>query len=296
MFFKINNRKQKINAKTLIAAGAFLLLLIVFIFFIINSNKEKKEIEAMIEYEKEQLRQEYAEWNFHSETIFEAGNDSLISLLEEERNKIQHLLERIRILEASDISRFNELRKELEATRESARYYIKQVDSLNNLNKELRTENSEIKKRNEEVETDLQKLTNEAELLSSKIALASILEVENIQVDGISSNGKKAMSLSRIEDFQCCFHVLRNRVADVGMKDVYVRFTSPKGILFAFPNNTFKYEDKEISYTAKKTIEYEGLDIDVCLFWKAIQPLQAGFYRTEIFIDSFLVGEREILW
>ncbi len=287
----------KINQKYIIVA-VFLLMTVLFSFYMVKTQREKKEIAAMIDYEKQKLEQEYTNWNFQNETTnLTIGNDSLLLLLNQEREKIHYLLERIKVLESSDVRQFNELRKELDATRETARYYIRQVDSLNTINKNLQTENKKIKQRNEEVEVTLQQLSEEKKMLSEKIDLASVLETEDIRIDGLLANGKITASLFRTEKFQCCFRILKNKLTPVGRKEIYLRFTNPENFLFENQEkDTFAYENKNIQFSAHKTIEYGGEDMDICMFWNAKQPMKAGFYRVGIFVDGFLIGEREVMF
>ncbi len=289
-------RKINISHILILFSG---ILLILFLVFFIKTQQEKKAIAEVIEYEKKQLALEYADWDFQNETSkLSIGNDSLLTLLEKEREKMQYLLEKIKVLESRDVRQFNELRKELDATREVARYYLLQVDSLNTLNKNLQTENTQIKKRNKEVEGKLQILSETTSSLSEKIEQASILEVENIMFDGITTNGKITHSLFRTDKFQCCFRIVRNRLTNVGQKDVYLRFTTPSDSLLVdeeYVEATFTYEDKGIPFTTKKTIDYEGEDLESCIYWRAVQPIEAGFYRIELFIDGFLVGERQVV-
>jgi len=287
---------QKIDKKYIIAS--FLLILLLFVFFMVKYLREQKEIKTIIDYEKERLASEYTDWDFQNETTnFVIGNDSLLSLLDKEKEKIRYLLEKISIMESTNLQKFNELRKELDKTRETAKYYLRQVDSLNTLNRNLQAENTRIKKRNQEVESSLQKLAAETQTLSKQVAKASTLEIRNIQLTSLTAAGNKTSVLQRIENFQCCFRIVQNKLTPVGKKDIYLRFTGPDGKLFESAGQgktTFRFENKEIGFSAKRNIEYTGEDIEVCMFWPAVQPMESGNYRIEIFADGFIIAEKEI--
>ena len=252
----------------------------------------------MIDFEKERLASEYLNWNFRSETTnFMIGNDSLLVLLDKEKEKIRYLLEKIRIMESTNLQRFNELRRELDRTRATAKHYLRQIDSLNTVNRNLQVENSRIRQRNQEVESSLQKLTEETRTLSRQVAIASALEVRDIRFTPLSATGNRTSAIQRIENFQCCFRIVQNRLTPVGRKDIFLRFTGPDGRLFESAvqgKTTFRFENREIGFSARRNIEYTGEDIDVCLFWPAAQPMQAGFYKIQIFADGLMIAEKEV--
>ena len=261
---------------------------------------EKKEIKEIIDYEKQQLEMEYSDWTYRTEhTEITVSNDSLLALLEKERNKIHLLLEEMRTLESTNLRKLNELRKELADVRKVARQYLVQIDSLHRENRGLKTENIEIKRRNREIENNLQQLSQEKKSLAGKITQASILEVANIKVEGLNLVGRKTTVLQRIENFQCCFRILKNKTALAGMKDIFLRFSTPDGTLFETTDNsgitTFVFENKKVPFTSRKTIEYEGEDVDMCIFWKARPQMTEGAYRLEIFADGFLIGEKDVI-
>ena len=287
---------HKIDKKYIIAL--LLLVLLLFVFFMVKYQQEKQEIKVIIDYEKEKLESEYNDWSFQNETTnFTMGNDSLLSLLDKEQEKIRYLLEKIKIMESTNLQKFNELRKELDKTRETAKYYIRQVDSLNTINRNLQAENTRIRKRNQEVESSLQKLTEETRSLSTQVAKAATLEIRNIQLTGLTATGNKTSVPQRMENLQGCFRIAQNKLSSVGKKDLFLRFTGPDGNLFesaAQGKTTFRFENKEIGFSARKNVEYAGEDIEVCLFWPAVQPMESGSYRIEIFADGFIVAEKEM--
>jgi len=292
-------KKYLFNKWFIIIAVLVLILVFLSISFLKNQT-QKQEIKEIINYEKQQLEMEYSEWTYQSEhTEMVINNDSLLVLLEKERNKIHLLLEEIRMLESNDLRKMNELRKELAEVRQVARQYLVQIDSLNRENRNLKTENTEIKRRSRELEDNLQQLSQEKKSLTGKVAQASILEVANIKVDGLNIVGRRTTILQRIENFQCCFRVMKNKTALVGSKEIYLRFSTPDGTLFETTDNsgitTFVFENKRIPFTSRKTIEYEGENIDLCIFWKAAPQMTEGIYRLEIFADGFLIGEKEVV-
>ncbi|GHT34031.1 hypothetical protein FACS189434_09490 [Bacteroidia bacterium] len=295
-----NRYKKYLRNKWVIAVAVLVLILIPLTVSFVKYQIEKREIKEVIDYEKQQLEMEYDDWTYRSEQAQTTiGNDSLLMLLDNERNKIHLLLEEMRTLESTNLRKMNELRKELADVRKVARQYLVQIDSLSRENRSLKTENTEIKRRNREMENNLQQLSQDKRALSSKVTQASILETANIKVDGMNIVGRKTTVLTRIENFQCCFRILKNKTAAVGIKDIYLRFSAPDGTLFETTDNsgitTFVFENKKIPFTSRKTIEYDGDNADICIFWKARPQMTEGTYRLEIFADGFLIGEKEVV-
>ena len=75
------------------------------------------------------------------------------------------------------------------------------------------------------------------------------------------------------------------------MKDVYVRIVSPTGSLLGGAGS-FKYENRSLQYTMKKTVEYGGQELPVTLFWNVSQAMPNGTYQVSIFADGNMIGSR----
>jgi len=75
------------------------------------------------------------------------------------------------------------------------------------------------------------------------------------------------------------------------MKTVYLRIVTPDDyVLTKKSTDVFRYEDKSIPYSCKKTVEYTGENTDMFLYWNVEEVLNAGTYRVDIFADNQLIG------
>ena len=52
----------------------------------------------------------------------------------------------------------------------------------------------------------------------------------------------------------------------------------------------FTYENKELKYSIKKYIEYNGEEQQVNVYWDIEEFLQAGTYKVQIFADGNMIG------
>jgi transcriptional regulator of met regulon len=198
-------------------------------------------------------------------------------------------------VKATNARRIKELQKELGTVRGVLKSYIYKVDSLNTVNDNLKKENYKVKKQiaeAQEIKRQLEEKTNE---LDAKINLASILEADEIQIKTLNKKGKVTKSLKRITNIEICFKVLRNITAERGYKTVYLRIADTNGEVLTTEAKTFEFEGKELIYSAKKEIEYNGEDTPVCIYYKVTEPLQTGSYSIAIFADGNLIGTTGIV-
>ena len=78
-----------------------------------------------------------------------------------------------------------------------------------------------------------------------------------------------------------------------GERTLYVRITKPdNGVLSKSDSNTFPYENRELVYSIKKYIEYNGEEQNVTVYWDVEEFLYAGSYRVDIFSDGTLIGSQ----
>ena len=54
----------------------------------------------------------------------------------------------------------------------------------------------------------------------------------------------------------------------------------------------FHYEDKELNFSTRKLIEYDGEEMNLCLYWNVEEVLYPGDYRADIFADNYMIGSK----
>ena len=96
-----------------------------------------------------------------------------------------------------------------------------------------------------------------------------------------------------MQQFVVTFKIAKNITAPVGEKMVYVRIMKPDDdILVKSRADVFAFEGKEINYSMKKMIEYEGEEVAVTMYWNIEEFLSPGTYRVDIFSDVNLIGQK----
>ncbi len=258
---------------------------------ITEAENQLVELTQVMEFEKQQSIEEYEKLAMEYEEFYiETSNDSLLKLFDEEKQKVQQLLQELKTVKATNARRIKELQKELGTVRGVLKSYIYKVDSLNTVNDNLKKENVKVKKQIQEANEIARLLEEKTNELDAKINLASILEADEIQIKTLNKKGKVTKSLKRITNIEICFQVLRNITAERGYKTIYIRIADANGEVLYTEENTFEFEGKQLIYSAKKEIEYNGEDTPVCMYYKVTNPLQTGSYSIAIFADGNLIG------
>ena len=266
-----------------------------FIYFqfskLSETENQLNELTQVMEFEKQQSIEEFEKLAMEYEEFYiETSNDSLLKLFDEEKQKVQQLLQELKTVKATNARRIKELQKELGTVRNVLKSYIYKVDSLNTVNDNLKKENYQVKKQIEEANEVARLLEEKTNELDAKINLASILEASEIQIKTLNKKGKVTRSLKKITNIEICFQVLRNITTERGYKTIYIRIADANGEVLTVSGNTFEFEGKELVYSAKKEIEYNGENTPVCMYYKIIDPLQTGSYSIAIFADGNLIG------
>ena len=275
----------------LIAALAAVSAFLVWMNF--QQKTEIKEIVEQMEFEKEQLEDEYEELaiQFDGYQTPDIHNDSLVELLSQEKQRVQDLLEELRITKVTNARRIAELKKELATVRQVMVNDVHQIDSLDRTNKRLVKENQEVKQQYQEVARQAQQLEEERTQLVEVVSRASILEITHFQMIPLNKRDRKTSIYNQIQKLQFDYTIGRNITNKPGMKTLYMRITRPDGeIMQKSMNDMFRFENSEIAYSVSKDFEYAGEDTSGSLYWTVEEILQTGIYNADFFVDGELIG------
>ena len=136
-------------------------------------------------------------------------------------------------------------------------------------------------------------LSEEKENLNKKVSLAAQLDATNITILAANKRGKKARRVKDIVKFKIDFTIVKNITAETGERILYIRITKPdNSVLCKNAANTFPYENKELTYSIKKYIEYDGEEQNVTVYWDVEEYLYAGNYRVDIFAEGNMIGSQ----
>lgn len=277
-----------------IIGGISSLLLIALGYYAYTAQKQLSELSEQYEIEKEEIQEEYTQLAIQYEGYkLNVNNDSLIDKLENERLKVQRLVEELKTTNATNARRIAELKKELSTVRTVLRTYVAQVDSLNRLNAQLTEENRIVTQKYQAATQTATQLKREKEVLTKRVDLASKLDAVAISAEAQTSRNKSTDKISRAEKIKICFTLAKNVTAPIGEKEIFIRIMKPdQDILVKNRSNLFRYENQEINYSIRKMVEYDGEESQICVYWAIEEFLHPGEYRADIFADGNLIGKK----
>jgi len=267
-------------------------------YYIYQQNNQMKDLQQQSELAKDELSDEYQNLVIDYEGFqMKVSNDSIIAKLESEKMKVQQLQDELRTVKATNTKRIIELKKELDTLRGILRNYIQQIDSLNRINVKLTNENRQVTAKYNEATQTVSQLTKEKEQLTETVQMASKLDASNITISGLTKKDKVTDKISKMEKIQVQFVINKNITAPPGEKIIYIRIMKPDdNVLTKSRSNVFTYENNDINYSSKRTVEYGGDELPVTIYWEIEEYLTPGTYRVDIFADGNLIGKKSIKW
>ncbi len=278
--------------KIIIALAAVAVVLLgVLIYVFVDRNSiindltiEKEDLTAqMLE-----LQNDYANLS--------SANDTLNAELMLEREKVAQLLERVQKTEATNKAKLLKYERELGTLRSIMRGYIKQIDSLNTLNNELRVAAAQAKKEAKESKNQYENLKTTTEELGKQVELGAVIKGRGMTVVGVNANGKETDRSSRIVKLKACLNLVENSIAPKGPKMVYLRVKGPDGILMTQnPMQVFTVAGEEMIYSASREVDYQGSEVEVCIYFDYGEQFVKGVYNVEAYTTEAKLGSADLL-
>ena len=287
------------NKKTIIFIAVTIVVLLLagigyLIYSLNKSNEENKQMLELAEMDKREMENEYE--NFarqYNEMKTQVNNDSLMAQLEQEQQRTQELLEELRRTKSNDAAEIARLKKELATMREVLKSFVAEIDSLNRLNEQLMGENENLRQQQVQQQQQISSLSEEKESLSDKVAIASQLDATGLRISALNKRGKEAKKTKDVKKFQISFNISRNVTAAAGKRSIFVRILKPTGEVLN-GGGTFPFENRNLEYSIRKDIEYNGEETPITVYWDVNEMLVAGQYRVMIFADGKNIGSGSI--
>jgi len=216
------------------------------------------------------------------------NNDTLNDKLVEERAKIQELLQEVKKVKSASYWQINKYKKELGTLRQIMKGYIYQIDSLNTLNVALQEENLTVKNQYTQVQDKNKELENKNTDLLETVDVAKTLRAMNVNAMPINAKGKLKLKAKKVEKIKVCFTLAQNKVVEAGEKSLYIRIITPDNKVLG--TETIMVGEEEIICSAKRLIQYNNQDLEVCVFWTKDHEISIGIYKVEIYERGKLIG------
>ncbi len=256
-----------------------------------EKEKELEELRQLAELDKREMENQYAEYAAqYGEMKRSIKDDSLVARLDAEQKRAERLLQELKQVKSSSSAEILRLKKELATVRAVLKDYIRQVDSLMQENQVLTSQRDEARQQYAEASSQISSLSSEREQLNEKVAIAAQLDATAIGLTPLKKNGKEARKSKDVKSFGVSFTISKNVTAATGNRTVYVRLMKPNQTVAGAQGN-FKYENRDLEFSASKNIEYTGQEQRVSMFIPISEFLTSGTYTIFIFCDGRMIGQ-----
>lgn len=261
-------------------------------YSLIHQKQVNEEMQELADLDKKEMENEYEQFaRQYSEMKTQINNDSIVAQLTQEQLRTQQLLEDLKNVKSTNAREIARLKKELATVRAVLRSYVLEIDSLNRVNQTLADENNRMKGQYAEATRQIDGLSSEKASLSEKVAIAAQLDATSIRMMAKKKNGKAVKKIKDCKSIEVSFVIARNVTATNGLRTFYVRITTPTGAVLG-NGATFNYENRNIEYSMKKSVDYTGEEVSVSTYWNVAEFLSAGNYNVSIFADGNMIGSQ----
>ena len=287
-----NNQKAKDRRNNIIVIALSVVLVVVVVLYLFKL-REHHAIVSDINAQKDSIQFELTHISTRYDSL-KTENDTINEQLMVAQTKVKDLMLEVEQTKKISYQKITDYQKQVTTLRGIMRNFVVQIDSLNQRNKELMAENQEVKEQYKKVETQNQQLSQEKKRLQQTVQRAAMLQARNLVAEPLNSRSKPTRYASRAEKIRLYFVLSRNVTAKRGSKDIYARIMRPDQLLLSkSTNNTFPFEDVKIQYSSMRTVNYEGQELPVAIFWdNTNEPeLMKGKYTVTLFADGNIIGE-----
>lgn len=195
---------------------------------------------------------------------------------------------------------FYKVKKKLDRLRVISQGYLKQIDSLYTVNRELKEENEQIRSSYQKEQQKTSTLQKDKEALTEKVTMAAVLRAYQITAIGVRGSGTKERATDkakRVERIKVCFTLGENPLLSAGAKLVYIRIARPDKLILSQGKGddySFSYKGEILQYTTRETANYQNLAINLCSYWvnrSTKEDLPEGTYVVTVYADDTEIGQ-----
>ena len=256
---------------------------------------QKSNLVSELEEEKEDLTEQIVALQADYDQL-SSDYDVINSQLDSSREEVAQLVDRIKRTQAVDRAKIRQYEKELGTLRSIMRGYVKQIDSLNTLNKKLTVQVSNARREVQEVNTRNAELNEQVNALTEKVAVGAIIKARSVSLVAYGASGKVMDRSSRVTQMVVNLTLAENDLAPTGPVRIYVRVKDPEGILLMDGSGaSFTLDGEAMPATASREIDYNGKDVDVSIYVNNTGEFVKGIYTAEVYTASGRLGKAETM-
>ena len=243
---------------------------------------------------------------------FQAEVDSLMKVHNELKDSYgelsQELAEKDSIIQADAVEikklldsqwDYYYVKKKLAELQTISQRYVRQMDSLYTVNRELVAENERIREEYQAERRQNTNLTRQKEELANKVNNAATMKLYNYTANAVRFKGGKNETTTdkanRAERIRIDFTLVANDLIEPGSKVFYVRIANPaKAIICKGTGDEYSFTSngETLQFTEKIRVNYEGNETDVRAYY--IKPSEYEMMPGTYFVDVYEQGGKLI--
>ena len=277
-----------------VALGILLALFIATGFYTSKLYNDKKENEAALTKEKEQVMADLNTMAKQYDVAIgenEAANQDLVAA----RDRIQNLMDSLKISQNSVNSLWSYKKKYLSLQEE--------MDVLLAENDKLKVENSLLATSLDSTNVQLAERTKftdslmvQTTQLSEVVENAAVLQTVGLKGFGVieRSSGKLIPTerAGRTDKIRICYTVAKNTLVGAGDKELYVQVLDPKDNVLG-ANQQVTFGENVLNYSLISKFNYENRNLNICEFVTPNGDFEEGRYVVNVFNKKELVSSTE---
>ena len=213
-----------------------------------NLNRQQQEEYQMLEVERNNIQGELTNMISEYDSLkFES--DSIAATLNEATRTIEQLKNERRL----NYNTIKKYQKEVGTLRAVMKNYLRQIDSLNTINKKLSGENVNLRQEISSLNLRADKAEEQAKEFQNKVKQGSILHARDITLVALNANDKVISRVSKAAKLRVDFTIGANELAKAGNRPIYLCITSPDGYLLSTDATpTFVYQGVKKGYSESR--------------------------------------------
>lgn len=226
------------------------------------------------------------------------SNLALSDSLSVEKEKVGQLIERLQKTEATNRAKIRQYEKELGTLRSIMKSYIRQIDSLNTLNTELRNEAVEARRDAAVSKRKYEELVSTTDDLRDKANAGAVLKGRGVTLTAINASAKETDRSSRTIKLKVCTSLIENAIARRGDRKVYVKIFGPDGRQMASAQQeAFTFQGENMMSSSSRVVDYQGEEIEICIYFipSEVTKFSKGVYTAEVYTNEAKLGTAELL-
>lgn len=277
-----------------VALGILLALFIATGFYTSKLYNDKKENEATLTKEKEQVMADLNTMAKQYDAAIaenEVANEDLV----EARSRIQNLMDSLKISQNSVNSLWSYKKKYLSLQEE--------MDVLLAENDKLKVENSLLATSLDSTNVQLAERTKfsdslmvQTNQLSEVVENAAVLQTVGLKGFGVieRSSGKLIPTerARRSDKIRICYTVAKNALVGAGDKELYVQVLDPNDNVLG-ANQQITFGENVLNYSLISKFNYENRNLNICEFVTPNDEFAEGRYVVNVFNKKELVSSTE---